>query len=213
MYNEMPDAPKEPEKITKMPEFKSENTQTFFDITIGEEGDADFEKGRVVFELFDQYVPKTTDNFRAICTGEKNESALTYKNCKFHRIIKGFMMQGGDTTRGNGTGGQSIYGEKFNDEGVWVPHTHRGVLSMANSGPNTNGSQFFLNYGPTPHLDGKHTCFGRIIHGEDICAKAEARPTGSGDVPVAPVKIADCGELKGEDKMAKDDCDYLAQYN
>ena len=83
------------------------------------------------------------------------------------------MMQGGDTTAGNGTGGKSIYGEKFEDEGVWIPHTHKGVLSMANAGPNTNGSQFFICYGPTPHLDGKHTIFGRVISGWDICEKAE----------------------------------------
>lgn len=213
MYNEMPDPPKPTENITKLPEFRPENTQTYFDIEIGNEGDAEYQKGRVVFELFDKEVPTTTENFRAICTGEKEDAALHYKNCKFHRVIKGFMMQGGDTTAGNGTGGKSIYGNKFNDEGVWVPHTHRGVLSMANSGPNTNGSQFFINYGPTPHLDGKHTCFGRIIHGEDICAKAEANPTASGDVPISPVKIVDCGELKGDDKMAKDDCDYLSNYN
>ena len=113
--------------------------QTYFDISIGDEGSEGYEKGRVVFEVFDKEVPKTAENFRAICTGEKGKPCH-YEGVKFHRIIKGFMMQGGDTTNGNGTGGKSIYGEKFEDEGVWLPHTHKGVLSMANAGPNTNGS-------------------------------------------------------------------------
>ena len=178
--------------MTKLPDFNPENPQTYFDITIGEEGSEEFKKGRVVFELFNDQVPTTAENFRSLCVGEKG-APLHYKGNKFHRIISGFMMQGGDTTKGNGTGGASIYGEKFADEGVWLPHTHRGVLSMANSGPDTNGSQFFINYGPTPHLNGKHTCFGRIIHGMDICEDAEKVPTASGDVPNHDVKVADCG--------------------
>ena len=135
----------------KLPPFEQDNAQTFFNIEIGNEGE-EKEKGRVVFELFTKQVPKTAENFRAICTGEKGAD-FSYKNNIFHRVIKGFMAQGGDITNQNGTGGKSIYGEKFEDEQIWFPHTHKGVLSMANAGPNTNGSQFFICFGPTPHLN------------------------------------------------------------
>jgi len=122
-------------------------------------------------------------------------------------------MQGGDTTRGNGTGGVSIYGEKFEDEQIWYPHTHKGVLSMANAGPNTNGSQFFICYGPTPHLNGKHTIFGRVIHNYSICEKAESVEKGAQDKPLKPVQIVDCGELTSESKLAAEDCDFLDSYS
>jgi cyclophilin family peptidyl-prolyl cis-trans isomerase len=112
------------------------------------------------------------------------------------------MMQGGDFTNHNGTGGKSIYGEKFADEGVWLPHTTPGLLSMANAGPNTNGSQFFITYKETPWLDGKHTVFGRVISGMDICRTAEKVKTGPSDVPTLPIKIVDCGELHGDDKLS-----------
>ena len=209
VYNEKAGAPT---KHYALPKFKQDNVQTFFDITIGEEGQEGYEKGRVVFEVFSKDVPKTAENFRAICTGEKGKPCH-YEGVKFHRIIKGFMMQGGDTTAGNGTGGVSIYGEKFEDEGVWLPHTHKGVLSMANAGPNTNGSQFFICYGPTPHLNEKHTIFGRVISGWDICAKAEAGETGRSDVPVKPVEIVACGELLGDDKLTAETADFLASYD
>lgn len=162
-------------------------------------------------ELFDKTVPKTAENFRAICTGEKG-LPFHYKGNKFHRIIKGFMMQGGDTTMGNGTGGKSIYGEKFEDEGVWYPHTHSGVLSMANAGPNTNGSQFFLCYGATPHLNGKHTVFGRVIDGMLICNAAAEIKCGANDKPLLDVQIVDCGELLGDKKLAAKDANFLATY-
>lgn len=162
----------------RLPDFKQSNVQTYFDITIGNEGEEGFESGRVVFEVFSEDVPKSGENFRALCTGEKGPE-YTYKGNCFHRIISNFMMQGGDTTAGNGTGGLSIYGEKFADEQVWFPHTHKGVLSMANAGPDTNGSQFFVCYTATPHLDGKHTIFGRIIAGYEICEKAESVEKGA----------------------------------
>lgn len=196
-----------------LPKFNPANPQTYFDIEIGKEGDADFQKGRVVFELFADHTPITAENFRVLCTGERNEPPLHYKGNKFHRIIDGFMMQGGDTTAGNGTGGKSIYGEKFNDEGVWLPHTHKGVLSMANSGPNTNGSQFFICYGATPHLDGKHCIYGRVIHGFEICGKAEKGTKGENDKPVADVCIVDCGELKDDDKLNAENADFLSTYD
>jgi cyclophilin family peptidyl-prolyl cis-trans isomerase len=123
-------------------------------------------------------VPKTAENFRCLCTGEK-ESGLTFEGNTFHRIISGFMMQGGDITHQNGTGGMSIYGPKFPDEKLWLPHTHPGLLSMANSGPDTNSSQFFITYKPTKWLNNKHTVFGRVIHGFDICRQAESIKTGA----------------------------------
>lgn len=154
----------------------------------------------MVFELFPKHVPKTAENFRCLCTGEKG-AELCYRGNIFHRIIKDFMMQGGDITNQNGTGGLSIYGKKFADEGVWLPHTTPGLLSMANSGPDTNGSQFFITYKTTPWLDGKHTVFGRVISGMDICRKAEQVKTGSSDLPALSVKIVDCGELSDDAKL------------
>ena len=119
------------------------------------------------------------------------------------------MMQGGDITAGNGTGGQSIYGTKFADEGVWLQHTNPGLLSMANSGKDTNGSQFFVTFKETPWLDGKHTVFGRVIHGMDICRKVENIKTGPNDKPSMDVKIADCGELPTDQKLKLEQCDSL----
>lgn len=122
-------------------------------------------------------------------------------------------MQGGDTTAGNGTGGLSIYGKEFDDENVWFPHTHKGILSMANAGVNTNGSQFFVCYGATPHLNSKHIIFGRVIHGWEICEKAEAVETGESDLPTKSIKIADCGELQFEQKLSAENADFLESYS
>lgn len=143
-------------------------------------------------------MPKTCENFRGLCTGDYGGKGLGlhYKNSNFHRLIKGFMLQGGDTTEGNGTGGKSIYGDKFNDEKIWYPHTHKGLLSMANAGPNTNGSQFFLCFAAAPHLNQKHTVFGRVIKGYEHVAKMEDIETGAQDKPLTPLEIVDCGELK-----------------
>ena len=122
------------------------------------------------------------------------------------------MAQGGDTTNQNGTGGISIYGGKFDDEQIWYPHTHKGVLSMANAGPNTNGSQFFICFGPTPHLNEKHTIFGRVISGYDIVEQVENNPTGANDLPDKTVKITDCGELKPDHKLTEATADFIQSY-
>jgi len=169
------------------------NPKVFFDITIG-----DAPAGRLVFELFADVTPKTAENFRALCTGEKGKGqsgkALHFKGSSFHRIIPDFMCQGGDFTRGNGTGGESIYGAKFADENFTKKHTGPGILSMANAGPNTNGSQFFICTVATPWLDGKHVVFGNVTDGLDVVKKMEA--VGSrGGTPSKAVKIADSGEL------------------
>ncbi|KAL0224438.1 hypothetical protein P9112_003828 [Eukaryota sp. TZLM1-RC] len=168
--------------------------RVYFDVTIGGRP-----AGRVVFELYNDIVPKTAENFRALCTGEKgttrNKIPLHYKGSKFHRIIPDFMAQGGDFTAGNGTGGMSIYGECFNDENFTVKHTKPGLLSMANRGRNTNGSQFFVTFVPCPWLDNKHTVFGEVVEGMDVVQAMERVPTGPNDVPKAEVKIVDCGQL------------------
>lgn len=173
-------------------------TLVYFDISIGGKP-----RGRILFELFSNELPKTTENFRALCTGEKGVGKagkpLHFKGCIFHRIISNFMIQGGDFTNGNGTGGESIYGEKFDDEGFPFKHDISGLLSMANSGPNTNGSQFFITTTPTPHLDGKHVVFGKVLKGMRIVRELEHQPT-SNDKPEKDCIIADCGEIKeGED--------------
>ncbi|CAN6478588.1 unnamed protein product [Victoria cruziana] len=176
------------------------NPRCFLDIAIGGELE-----GRIVVELYSDVVPKTADNFRALCTGEKGIGPNTgvplhFKGNRFHRIIKGFMIQGGDISAGDGTGGESIYGLKFDDENFDLKHERKGMLSMANSGPNTNGSQFFITTTRTSHLDGKHVVFGKVIKGMGVVRAIEHTPTGERDHPNVDVEIVDCGEiLEGED--------------
>ncbi|GAB2220664.1 hypothetical protein Droror1_Dr00008328, partial [Drosera rotundifolia] len=173
---------------------KSKNPNVFMDISVDGE-----RAGRIVIELFADVVPKTAENFHALCTGEKGIGAtskkpLHYKGSIFHRIIKGFMAQGGDFTKGDGTGGESIYGGKFADENFKLDHSGPGILSMANSGPNTNGSQFFICFKREPHLDGKHVVFGKVVQGMEILKKLEGMGTAAGQ-PTGVVKVVDCGEL------------------
>ncbi|MGB3135635.1 MAG: peptidylprolyl isomerase [Nodosilinea sp.] len=172
---------------------ESTNPRVFFDVTIG--GTA---AGRIVMELRADVTPKTADNFRALCTGEKGMGTsgvpLHFKGSSFHRVIPDFMCQGGDFTRGNGTGGESIYGMKFADENFTLKHTTPGLLSMANAGPGTNGSQFFLTTVATPWLDGKHVVFGSVVEGMDVVSAMEQVGSRSGKTS-EPVVIADCGQL------------------
>ena len=169
------------------------SSYVYFDVTIGGEA-----AGRITMGLFGNTVPKTAGNFRALCTGEngvgKSGKPLHYKGSIFHRIIPNFMIQGGDFTNFNGTGGESIYGMKFPDENFILKHKEPGYLSMANSGPNTNGSQFFITTITTSWLDGKHVVFGKVTEGMDVVKAVEAIGSGSGS-PAKEVKIVDSGEL------------------
>lgn len=170
------------------------NPQVFFEIDIDGET-----AGRIVFELFASIVPRTAENFRCLCTGEKGRGEsgkrLNYLGSKFHRIIQGFVCQGGDFTKGNGTGGESIYGHKFEDESFQLQHSGPGLLSMANSGPDSNGSQFFITTRATPHLDGKHVVFGKVVSGFDIVKKMEQCGSEEGET-TKRVIVADCGEVE-----------------
>jgi len=176
------------------------NPLVFFDIAIGD----DF-IGRIVFQLFSNVVPRTAENFRCLCTGEgglaMNGDLRHFKGSIFHRVIPNFMIQGGDFTNFNGTGGESIYGSIFEDENFKIKHKQPGLLSMANRGKNTNGSQFFITTKVTPHLDRKHVVFGRVVKGMSVVKEIEQEPTDPRDNrPFKDCRIVECGELSSLDE-------------
>jgi len=186
------------EKKKKGPKITS---KVFFDVKIGEE-----DPQRIVMGLYGKTVPKTAENFRALCTGEKGVGKLGkklhYEGSSFHRVIPQFMLQGGDFTNGDGTGGESIYGEKFADENFKLKHKKPFLLSMANAGPGTNGSQFFITTVKTQWLDGKHVVFGEVLEGQDVVTKIEGMGSPSG-TPKTKLVIEKSGELPLEDAKSE----------
>lgn len=170
------------EFIDEKKNINENENNVYLDVSI--DGNAD---EKIEIKLYDDIVPKTANNFRELCKNKK------YKNTNFHRIIKNFMLQGGDFTNGDGTGGFSIYGDKFEDENFNLKHTKSGLLSMANAGPNTNGSQFFITTVPTPHLDGKHVVFGEVVSDLNFIKTLENVQTNNNDKPIKNCMIKDCG--------------------
>ncbi|KAL4941176.1 hypothetical protein BDV06DRAFT_7441 [Aspergillus oleicola] len=171
-------------------------SQVFFDVKYENKGAA--KTSRIVFNLFDDVVPKTAQNFRSLCVGftNKQKETLTYKGSPFHRIIPNFMIQGGDFTRGNGTGGKSIYGNKFEDENFKLTHNKPGILSMANAGKDTNGSQFFITTVVTDWLDTRHVVFGEVADADSFKVVKELEALGSqSGAPKGNPMIVGCGEL------------------
>eukprot|EP01080_Neovahlkampfia_damariscottae_P001913 gene1913-1053_t len=179
--------------------------EVFLDIAIG-----DKKIGRIIIHLFTEITPKTCENFRALCTGEKGigknfGKPLHYKNSTFHRVIKDFMIQGGDFSHGNGTGGESIFSAKFDDENFTIKHHRPFMVSMANAGKNTNGSQFFITTKRCPFLDGKHVVFGQVIDGMEVVKMIEdVQVDLERSKPLQDVTIIDCGEMKIEDDKSSD---------
>jgi peptidylprolyl isomerase len=169
------------------------NPRVFLEIAIGPKI-----IGKLIIELYTNKVPRTAENFRMLCTGEKgvgrSGANLDYKGCQFHKVVSGFLVQGGDFITNDGTHNESVYGPRFEDENFSVPHDDRGILSMANTGRNTNGGQFFITFGKTPWLDGKNVAFGKVIEGRELLDEIEAVGTKSG-TPTKIPKIQSCGEL------------------
>lgn len=201
-------------RFAKLPAFTGKNPQCYFDICIGNPADKEEDKirGRIVFEVFKKTVPRTAENFRALCTGETGWGRH-YKNAIFHKIVPGKFIHGCDMDLQSGAGGISIYGRRFDDEEIWMPHSHRGIVTMAVTKPHDNNSQILILFAPCREFDHKNTVVARIIHNYALIEKAKDITPGENEKPLKRITIEDCGQLKGDQKIRRANCDSLHIYD
>ena len=211
IYDEKVDAQGH-EQFKKLPTFDPENVQTWFEVAIGEKDDPNKKKGKIYFEVFSKLVPKTAENFRVYCEGTR-AWCYSYKDCIFHRLVPEKYVHGGDVDCHTGRGGLSIYGKRYEDENVWLPHTHKGILTNAVTKENDNSCQFLITYGACPELNLHNTVFARVIKNFEFVEDFEDVGQDSAGKPLKRIEIIGCGVLESDKKLKKEQCDSLWIYD